>query len=378
LLAPAYEWFIVLSLVPAKAESSETHGTKAGRAHERAEGMSGKLRVIQAGCGGMGQGWLKTLKACPDVELVGVTDLRKEAVEKAVREFDLTPEQGATDLKALLKSAKPQFVVDVTIPAAHKDVTLAGLAAGCHVLGEKPLADTMANAKKMVAAAKKAKKVYMVSQNRRWNPPVRAIRKAIASGMLGTLTTVNCDFYLGAHFGGFRDEMEHPLLLDMSIHHFDMMRCMSGTDPRGVYCHEFNPKGSWYKGDVASTAIFEMSGGVVFTYRGSWCSEGLHTSWEGTWRFVGDKGTLVWDGTNPPVAEVVTGTGGFHVPKEKRDVPTADEGPAGLEGSLRRFLEAVRAGNQPESWCGDNIKSLAMVFGAVSSAGKKKRQKIEI
>jgi predicted dehydrogenase len=340
--------------------------------------MGGKLRAVLAGCGGMGQGWLKTVKASPDVELAGVVDLRPEAVEKAVKDFGLTPEQGGTDLKALLKKLTPDLVVDVTVPAAHKDVTLAALAAGCHVLGEKPLADTMANAKKMVAASKKAKKVYMVSQNRRWNPPVRAIRKAVSGGLLGALTTVNCDFYLGAHFGGFRDEMDHPLLLDMSIHHFDMMRCMTLTDPKAVYCHEFNPKGSWYKGDVAATAVFEMSGGVVFTYRGSWCAEGLFTSWEGAWRFVGEKGTILWDGNTPPVAEVVTGTGGFHVPKEKRDVPAADDGPSGLEGSLQRFLEAIRAGKQPESWCGDNIKSLAMVFGAVQSAVKKARRKIEV
>lgn len=57
-----------------------------------------------------------------------------------------------------------------------------------------------------------------------------------------------------AHFGGFRDKMPSPLILDMAIHHFDLARYMSGADPVAVYAKEFNPAGSWYKGDVSATA----------------------------------------------------------------------------------------------------------------------------
>ena len=56
------------------------------------------------------------------------------------------------------------------------------------------------------------------------------------------------DFFIGAHFGGFRDEMAHVLLLDMAIHTFDQARKILGADPVSVYCHEFNPAGSWYAG----------------------------------------------------------------------------------------------------------------------------------
>jgi len=47
-------------------------------------------------------------------------------------------------------------------------------------------------------------------------------------------------------------------------------------------------------------AIFEMSNGVVFNYRGRWCAEGLNTPWECTWRAVGEKGTALWDGGTLP------------------------------------------------------------------------------
>jgi predicted dehydrogenase len=339
--------------------------------------MSATLNVVQVGCGGMGQHWLGVLKGNPRTRLAGVVDLRLEAAQKAAAKAELPAQAARTDLAAALRELKPDLVVDVTTPEAHRDVTLAALAAGCHVIGEKPLADTMEHAREMVAAAQAANRIYMVSQNRRWIPAVRAIRQALGEGLIGTLTTVNTDFYLGAHFGGFRAQMDHPLILDMAIHHFDMMRCMTQTDPLAVYCHAFNPRGSWYKGKAAASVIFEMSADVVFTYRGSWCSEGLNTSWEAAWRFVGEKGSIVWDGHKSLAAEVVAqSTGQFKLPMESRTITVAESGPGGQAGSLARFLEALDAGRQPESWGGDNIRSLAMVCGAVESAGRKERVQI--
>ena len=105
--------------------------------------------------------------------------------------------------------------------------------------------------------------------------------------------------------------MGSPLLLDMAIHTFDAARYLSSADPVSVYCEEFNPPWSWYAGDAAATAIFEMTGGLRYTYRGSWCSEGHHTAWESEWRAVGPNGTATWNGQDAPVAEIVAERGGF-------------------------------------------------------------------
>jgi predicted dehydrogenase len=61
--------------------------------------------------------------------------------------------------------------VDVTVPEAHRDVTLQALAAGVPVLGEKPMASSMDEARAMVAASERAGKLYMVSQSRRYDGP---------------------------------------------------------------------------------------------------------------------------------------------------------------------------------------------------------------
>jgi predicted dehydrogenase len=218
--------------------------------------------------------------------------------------------------------------------------------------------------------------LYMVSQSRRYDARLAAFRRLIveATGALGIL---NSDFYIGAHFGGFRDEMASPLLLDMAIHTLDAARYLCDADPVSVYCDEFNPPWSWYKGNACATAVFEMAGGLRYTYRGSWCSEGRPTSWEAEWRAVGPHGTATWDGQGAPVADVVVAGGGFHAQLEPRTVEVATDVPSGIAGSLRDFLHALRTGATPMGECHDNIKSLAMVFGAIESAATGRRVRIE-
>jgi predicted dehydrogenase len=182
---------------------------------------------------------------------------------------------------------------------------------------------------------------------------------------------LNSDFYIGAHFGGFRDEMAHVLVLDMAIHTFDAARYLSGADPVSVYCEEFNPSWSWYKGDACATALFEMTGGLRYTYRGAWCAEGRHTSWEAEWRAVGPNGTATWNGTDTPaVTDVLTDDpAGFHRKTERREAIIAPDAPRGIAGSLRDFLQALDdPSHTPMGECHDNIKSLAMVFAAIESA----------
>ncbi len=215
----------------------------------------------------------------------------------------------------------PDVVFDCTVPSAHHSVTLVALAHGSHVMGEKPLADTLDRAREMVAAAKASGLLFAVMQNRRYDANIRRLRAFLESGMIGRITTANCDFYIGAHFGGFRDSMPHVLLVDMAIHTFDAARFITGTNAVSVYCKEWNPPGSWYDRDASAVAVFQMTDDVVYTYRGSWCAEGLNTTWESRWHIVGESGSVMWDGADGFRAEVVEATGGFHSALRTVDVP---------------------------------------------------------
>jgi predicted dehydrogenase len=313
------------------------------------------------------------------LSVVGLVDIVEDAARQRVDEFALSTATIGTDLDAMLNLTKPDIVFNCTIPEAHVDVTLSALEHGCHVLGEKPLADSMRNARNMVAAADEAGKFFAVIQNRRFHPGIRRLSRFLRAGTLGEITTVDTDFYIGAHFGGFRDHMQHVLLLDMAIHTFDAARLVAGADPIRVYCVEWNPAGSWYDHDASAVAVFELSNGIVCTYRGSWCAEGVNTSWESDWRVIGQWGSVTWDGRESFQAQVVAQSGGFFSEWADVKVPplNPDDPVGGHGGQIADFIDCVRTGRVPETICTDNIKSLAMVFGAIESAEQGQRVQIE-
>ena len=331
-------------------------------------------RVVVVGAGGISNAWLPHLKN-EGFEIAGVVDINREAAKNKIREHGLDC-PASCHLAGMLRRAKPDVVVDLTVPDAHCKVTCAALRAGCHVIGEKPMAASMGQARRMVRAAKAAGKLYMVSQSRRYEARHKGLQAELASGRVGALTTVNCDFFVGCHFGGFRDGMESPLILDMAIHHFDLARMMTGASPVAVYAREFNPAGSWYKGDASANCVFEMSNGVVFSYRGSWCAEGMHTSWHGDWRFIGEKGTICYARDQVPRGEAVTGGDGFYRDKAAFEVPDIETA-TGQLGAIRELRAFLETGAAPQGECRDNIQSLAMVFAAMQSSRKRKRVKIK-
>ncbi|MDO8684886.1 MAG: Gfo/Idh/MocA family oxidoreductase [Armatimonadota bacterium] len=335
-------------------------------------------RVVQVGCGAMAHKWVDIANERPDLEMIGLVDLNHATAEKCAESHKLPLSIVFDTLEEALSKAKPDIVFDITIPSAHYDVTLKALAAGCHVFGEKPMADTMDRAREMVTAAKASGKIYAVMQNRRYLPYQRSLRAFLESGGIGDISTVNADFYIGAHFGGFRDLMESPLVLDMAIHTFDQARQISGADPVAVYCHEHNPKGSWYRGNASATCIFEMTDGIVFNYRGSWCSEGLITSWESEWRVQGSKGSAKWDGVNNLEAEVISVAEGFMRKHESVEIPEIAMPLTGHDGCVDAMMTALHEGHDPETVCMENIKSLAMVHSAIESARTKERVEISI
>ena len=113
----------------------------------------------------------------------------------------------------------------------------------------------------------------------------------------------------------------------------------------------------------------------VHTYRGSWCSEGIPTTPDSAWRLIGTDGSATWDSFETIAAQVVDLPGGLRttgllqsihrlLPPPARDATTM----GGHEAIMREFITCVRTGDVRETNAADNIKSLAMVFGAIESA----------
>ncbi|GAB7044514.1 MULTISPECIES: Gfo/Idh/MocA family protein [Catenuloplanes] len=317
------------------------------------------LRVVVIGAGAMGRAWIRTVESDPEVELAGVADLDLDAADEAVAGRVPTARDGV----ALAMRTHADAIINVTVPAAHHPVTTEALFAGLPVLGEKPVAETVAQALSLVATAEVTGELFMVSQSRRYNAHLWALRaQARALGRPGLLTT---EFFRAPRFGGFRDAMDHPLLLDMAIHPFDTARFVLDAEPVSVYCEEHNPPWSWYAGDAAATATFEMTGGVRYVYTGSWCSPGLETSWNGSWRLSAEHGSAVWNGDDPPVSSVPVTDG------------VADDPGVEIAGALRAFTHALRTGDVPMGEVHGNVMSLVMVEAAVRSASTGARVRVD-
>ncbi|RXZ71804.1 Gfo/Idh/MocA family protein [Agromyces albus] len=323
----------------------------------------GPLRLVVVGAGGMGRAWAHTIKADPDAELVGMADLYVEAAESAAADTGIPGLAVGTDAVELARRVGADAIVNATIPEAHHPVTIAALHAGFPVLGEKPVAATVAEGLSLAATAEHTGQLFMVSQSRRYHPALHQAKRQVAG--LGTVGIVAVDFFKSPRFGGFRDEMASPLLLDMAIHQFDMARFLLDADPVSVSCEEYNPGWSWYAGDAAANAVFAMEGGARFTYNGSWCSPGHETSWNGSWRISAERGSVLWDGENDPSTD----------PDEETE-PGDDPGRE-IAGSLREFIAAVRHGREPMGRVHANIMSLAMVEAATQSASQGRRVAID-
>ncbi len=343
--------------------------------------MTTPIRALQVGCGGITGAWLPPATQFPGLEFAGLVDLNPEAAQKCREKHGLNPDTPIfTDIQTALRETNPDCVFDCTIPSAHTSNALLAFEHGAHVLSEKPMSDTLQGAQKSLDAAQNAGKIYAIVQNYRYASGPRRLKTFLDSKIIGEITTVNADMYLGAHFGGFRDQMEHVLLLDMAIHTFDMARFLSGADPISVFCHEWNPRGSWYARDASASAIFEMSDDVVTNFRGSWCATGLPSDFVSSWRLIGTRGTVLWDGKEGFRCEIEDGDAGFQRPVKALEVPDGDFGikAQGHGGVIREFLDAIQSGAAPETRAADNIQSLKMVLGAVESAENGQKVKFAV
>ncbi|PBC03215.1 Gfo/Idh/MocA family oxidoreductase [Mesorhizobium sp. WSM3860] len=328
------------------------------------------MNVVLVGCGAMSRHWLDAATRIDGLAIVGLVDLDAERAKAKALEYELSSAVIGTSLDAVLDQTRPDAVFDVVVPAARREVALSAFAYNCHLLTEKPLADSPENARAIIEAARRAGRVHAVVQNRRYVANVRRIRRFLESGAIGRPTSIHADFFVAPHFGGFREEMAHVLLLDMAIHTFDAARYMVGGEPASVYCQEWEPANSWYRQGSSASAVFDL-GGKVFTYAGSWCADGFRTSWESAWRIVAERGSITWDGHDALKAEVVvSGREGLFDKTAPIEVPALDptDRVDGHLGIIKDFMRAIETGTEPETRGSDNIKSLAMVFAAIESA----------
>jgi len=334
------------------------------------------LRLLQVGMGAWGRDWAwRVIPGVKSVKLVGCVDTKPESLGLARAQVGVPADCFFTSLDAALEAAAPDAVLITTLLPGHVPVASAALEAGKHVLVEKPFARRVADARKLVELAARRDLVLMVSQNYRFFPAVRRVVQLVKEAPLGELGHIWIEFRRNSPVGPNGPAMHHkddqPLLVDMSIHHFDLLRLILGKEAKSVSCYSWNPPWSGFIGPPTAVASIVFDGGLVVSYRGSWLSPGPSTPLAGDWRMEFEGGEVLWTsrGENDSLAEevVVHRRGGAH---ETMAVPSMKR--IDRWGTLAEFADAVTKHREPQSSGRDNLGTLALMSAMVESASRRR------
>jgi len=327
------------------------------------------IPVLVIGVGGLGRGRAEMVKEASGFTLAAVCDIDEGMVQRAGEELGVPASQRFVDSDEACRHSGAELAVIVTPPARHADGIEMAFCAGQHVVCAKPLCDSVDDARRIRDLCRIHPALqFIVDQPARWNEHAESIREAVRSGLIGHVGYITWEFGQAWRFGGWRDEMAEVMLVDLSVHHFDLLRHITGLDAIEVYACSFNPAWSWYRGNPCASAVIRMQGGIQVNYFASWVARG-HASWESHVSIVGERGAIYWSTQGNPV--VLLGE-----PEVRRDevheeplrVVTLEHG--GFRHTLYEIGSAIREGRPPKHCTiEDNLRTMAMVLGAVKSAG---------
>lgn len=315
------------------------------------------IKTLVLGLGNFGLSWATHVvpRCAGDALLVAAVDTRPERRESLPGDV---PAFAAID--EALAHVTPDLVINATPPSAHLPLNEQLLRRGIPVLCEKPIADTMDNARRMAGVVQETGGFLMIAENYRYHPVMRQARRLIASGELGGIHHVSCRFrhYHPDYSMFYHGTLAHPLMEDVTVHHLDLGRYLSGQEPVRVWCRESPAPYAWYGQRPANaTVLTEMSGGALFHYEGTLASPESTTTWNGSWEIECDLGVVIIEDDR---LYLLRG-------ERKQEIPV--EGPA--EDSripmLREACAALREHRRGETDFTDNFKTFRWMRTAIAS-----------
>lgn len=253
--------------------------------------MERDVRVGIVGCGGIANGkHLPALKKLENVKMVAFCDIIVERAEKAAKEYGTEDAKVYTDYKEMIQKENLEVIHVLTPNREHAPITIYALENDCHVMCEKPMAKTYADAKAMLEAYKKSGKKLTIGYQNRFRGDSTYLKKACDRGDLGEI------YYAKAHairrravptWGVFLDEDAQGggPLIDIGTHALDLtLWCMDNYKPKSVKGSVFkklgdqtetgNAWGDWdpkeYTVEDSAFGFIQMENGATIVLESSW------------------------------------------------------------------------------------------------------------
>lgn len=308
------------------------------------------IGIAVVGCGRWGPNHVRNFASLPGCRVTACVDPDEERRRRTAALFPGI--EAFADVSAVLKDASIQALVVCTPTATHYKVVKAALSAGKHVLCEKPLCETAAQARELAALAKKKKLVLMTGHVFLFNGGIIKLKSLIDSGELGRVHYFSA---VRTNLGPIRSDVNAAY--DLAAHDVAVFNWLAGGAPK-----EVSATGACFLQPEVEDVTFlslKYAGGVYANVHASWLNpkkvrqtivvgSRRMATWDdmelATPVAVYDKGAVAKDGPYPEYGEFLRLSlweGDVRLPKVDLEEP--------LKAQDRAFLEAVRTGRLDRS-----------------------------
>ncbi len=331
-------------------------------------GPAPKIGLI--GCGGITEHHLKAYRSA-GWEVVAFFDPVRENAEKRRDEF--YPDAKVCNSPEELLDIREIGIVDIaTHPAPRVPLIEQAIAAGKHILSQKPFVNDVATGERLVKLARDAGVRLAVNQNGRWAPYFSYMRHAVRAGLIGEAGSVhmvlNWDHTWTA--GTPFDKIHHLILEDFGIHWFDAARSFFPN----LAATAVSASVSRFPGQpitpplLAGAAVSFPTGMATLAFNG--CSRAGARE---TCTVVGTEGTLHAVGDICGIAEVElhTAQGSARAKLEGAWFPD------GFRGAMGELMRAIEEDREPENSAADNLMTIALVQAAMMAADQERTVRLD-
>ena len=330
------------------------------------------------GAGGMAGSWIRRFLPpfFDRMEIVGLVDVDAGVLEEAGTLLHLPEARRFSTMASAFETVDADFCTIVVPPAFHREAVLGAVKRGMAILSEKPIADTWDAALDIYRHVTASGVKMAVTQNYRYTAPQLTLRSLLRSGDLGRLNYVvgrfAADYRVYGSWGKtFRHEIPHGLLVEGSVHHFDMLRNLAAADCATLAGWEWNPSWSSSKGAFNAHFVMKMTNDTHAAYEGSGTAAGTQNAWhQEAYRAECEAGA-VSVGRDHIVRLYRFTRGKGLVTEEVPTVSTPFDGHDRYSGHawvVDSFLTWLEGGPPPETTLEDNLQTTAMLFGAIEAS----------
>ncbi|MDP2989387.1 MAG: Gfo/Idh/MocA family oxidoreductase [Kiritimatiellota bacterium] len=323
------------------------------------------IRLLCVGLGGMGLSDWSSAAKVKDFKIVAGVDTQKEA-RKVFEEKTGAPT--FDDFTTALRNSKANAVLIATPDAYHAPYAIQAMEAGLDVICEKPMSDSLGNARRMHRTAERQGKLLLLHQQLPWRPIYKHLQQIIKEGLIGTVRQVEFDMYVFSDvcLAGYRSKLPQLMLQDLAIHHFDLMRFLTGQECKRLHVHSWSPneEGKKVTATTSVHAILEMTGGINICYRSKIRELLDDTGYLGRIAITGSRGSVI-------AAEDKIRLQTFKAHANKKPARVITPKPQ-KKDIWQSFADSIKTRKPMWTSSGNNLKSLEMLFAAIRSVETRK------